>query len=137
MSFFRPLPALEARTEAFWRACRAGRLQLTRCRPCNFLIHPSKPLCPRCRGRDLDTAVLSGRARVHSYTINHKAWYPGQDVPYAIALVELVEQSDLRLMTNIVGCPLERIHIGMPVRVRFEVLNDDIALPLFEPEVEA
>lgn len=136
MSFFRPLPALEPRTEAFWRACRAGRLELTRCRPCNYFIHPSKPLCPRCRGRDLDTAELSGRGRVYSYTVNHKAWYPGQDVPYAIALVELIEQPGLRLMTNIVECPVERICIGMPVRVRFEILDDDIALPLFVPEGE-
>lgn len=73
---------------------------------------------------------------MYSYTVNHKAWYPGQDVPYAIALVELIEQPGLRLMTNIVECPVERICIGMPVRVRFEILDDDIALPLFVPEGE-
>ena len=59
--FPRPLPALEPRTEAFWRACRAGRLEFAHCVPCDFLIHPARPICPRCRGRNLDTAVVSGR----------------------------------------------------------------------------
>ena len=129
----RPLPALEPRTEAFWKACRAGRLEFTRCIPCNFLIHPSRPICPQCRGRDLDVAAVSGRARLHSYTINHQAWFPGQEVPYVIGLVELEEQAGLRLMTNVIDCPLDRLRIGMPLRVVFENLSDDVALPLFEP----
>jgi len=134
MSLFpRPAPALEAHTEAFWRACRAGRLEFTRCVPCAWLIHPSRPICPRCRGRSLDVAVVSGRARLHSYTVNHQAWFPGQPVPYVIGLVELVEQDGLRLTTNIVNCPLDRLAIGMPLRVCFETVTDDVALPLFEP----
>jgi uncharacterized OB-fold protein len=106
---------------------------MSRCSACDWYIHPGRPICPRCRGRELAPSQLSGRARLHSYTINHKAWFPGQAVPYAIGLVELVEQRDLRLTTNIVNCPLERIAIGMPLQVTFEVVNDDIALPLFEP----
>jgi acetyl-CoA acetyltransferase/uncharacterized OB-fold protein len=131
--FFRPLPALEPRTEAFWRACRAGRLEFTHCVPCDHFIHPSRPICPKCRGRSLDVKPVSGRGRVHSYTVNHKAWYPGQPVPYVIALVELVEQSGLRLMTNIINCPIEHVQIDMPVRVVFENVSDEVALPLFEP----
>ena len=133
-SFIRPLPALEPRTEAFWRACHAGRLEFTHCVPCNFFIHPSRPICPRCRGRTLDTAPVSGRARLHSYTVNHQAWYPGQDVPYVIGLVELVEQPGLRLMTNVINCPIERVRIDMPLRVVFEPVSDAVSLPLFEPE---
>jgi len=137
MSLFpRPLPALEANTEAFWRACRAGRLEFTHCVPCNWLIHPSRPICPRCRGRNLDVVAVSGRARLHSYTVNHQAWFPGQPVPYVIGLVELLEQPGLRLTTNIVNCPPERVAIDMALQVVFEIVTDDIALPLFEP-VEA
>ena len=129
----RPVPALEPRTEAFWKACRAGRLEFTRCIPCNHLIHPSRPICPLCRGRELDVATVSGRAGLHSYTVNHQAWFPGQDVPYVIGLVELEEQAGLRLMTNIIECPLDRLRIGMPLRVVFENVTDDVALPLFQP----
>ncbi len=133
-AFVRPIPALEPLTEAFWRACRAGRLEFTHCVPCDHLIHPARPICPRCRGRSLDTVQVGGRARLYSYTVNHQAWYPGQPVPYVIGLVELVEQPGLRLMTNIVRCPLEDVQIGMPLRVLFEEVTDTIALPLFAPE---
>lgn len=130
----RPVPALEPHTAAFWRACRAGRLEFTHCLACDYLIHPSRPICPKCRGRRLDSVPVSGRARLYSYTVNHQAWYPGQAVPYVIGLVELVEQPGLRLMTNIVHCPLERVHIGMRLRVLFENVTDAVALPLFAPE---
>ena len=136
-TFIRPLPALEPRTEAYWRACRAGRLEFTHCVPCDHFIHPSRPICPRCRGRDLDVKQVSGRARLHSYTVNHQRWYPGQEVPYVIGLVELIEQPNLRLMTNIVNCPIERVQIGMPLRVVFENVCDEVALPMFEPELAA
>ena len=129
----RPVPALEERTQAFWRACRAGRLEFARCRPCRFLIHPARPICPKCRGRDLDTKQVSGRARLFSYTVNHQPWFPGQEVPYVIALVELAEQPGLRLTTNLVNCPLERVDIGMELQVVFENVSGEVALPLFEP----
>jgi uncharacterized OB-fold protein len=131
--FTRPVTDLEPHNEAFWSACRAGRLEFTRCASCGWYIHPSRPLCPRCRGRDLRPAQVSGRARLHSYTVNHQAWFPGQTVPYVIGLAELVEQAGLRLTTNIVNCPLDRLEIEMPLRVVFEIVNDDIALALFEP----
>ena len=129
-----PLPALEPETEAFWRACRAGRLEIARCRACGWYVHPPRPICPRCHATDVRPQAVSGRATVASYTVNHKAWMPGMDVPYVIALVELVEQADLRLTTNLVGCQADGVAIGMPVKVTFEVMNDDVALPLFEPD---
>lgn len=134
MRFPGPIPALEPRTEAFWRACGQGRLEFTHCVPCDFLIHPSRPICPRCRGRQLDLRTVSGRARLHSYTVNHQRWFPGQEVPYAIGLVELVEQPGLRLMTNIINCPPEALVIGMSLRVVFDPVSDEVSLPLFEPE---
>jgi acetyl-CoA acetyltransferase/uncharacterized OB-fold protein len=131
---FGPIPALEPLTEAFWKACHAGRLEMTRCRRCRWYIHPSRPRCPKCRGDELETAVLSGRGRLFSFTLNHKAWYPGQEVPYAIGLVELEEQEGLRLMTRLVDCPPEKLAIGLPVRVVFEEVSDEVSLPLFAPD---
>lgn len=133
----RPVPALEERTQAFWRACRAGRLEFTHCRPCGYFIHPARPICPKCRGRELETRQVSGRGRLFSYTVNHQAWFPGQEVPYVIALVELVEQTGLRLTTNLVNCPVERTEIGMALQVVFENVTDEVALPLFAPTEDA
>ena len=130
-----PLPALEPESERFWRACRAGRLEITRCRACGWYIHPPRPVCPRCQAREVSWEAVSGRATVVSYTVNHQRWMPGMEVPYTIGLVELVEQADLRLTTNLVGCAPDAVEIGMPVRVTFREVSDEIALPLFEPDL--
>ena len=130
-----PLPALEPESERFWRACRAGRLEITRCRACGWYIHPPRPVCPRCQAREVSWEAVSGRATLVSYTVNHQRWMPGMEVPYTIGLVELVEQADLRLTTNLVGCAPDAVEIGMPVRVTFREVSDEIALPLFEPDL--
>jgi len=75
---------------------------------------------------------VSGRGHVASFTVNHQQWNPaGRTAPYVIAIVELVEQPGLRLITNVVGDGAERVEIGSPVTVRFEQL-EDVWLPLFE-----
>jgi acetyl-CoA acetyltransferase/uncharacterized OB-fold protein len=134
MAAIRPLPALEPETERFWRACREGRLEIMRCRGCGRWIHPPRPVCPGCHESDVGWEPVSGRATVSSFTVNHQRWFPGQEVPYVIALVELVEQQDLRLTTNLVDCAPAAVTIGMPVRVRFEAASDEIGLPLFVPD---
>jgi acetyl-CoA acetyltransferase/uncharacterized OB-fold protein len=129
-----PLPALEPETERFWRACREGRLEITRCRVCGWWVHPPRPVCPRCLSCEVGWEAVSGRATVASWTVNHQRWMPTVEVPYVIGLVELVEQADLRLTTNLVGCAPDDVRIGMPVRVTFQPASDEIGLPLFEPD---
>ena len=108
-------------------------LRFLHCQACKHYIHPPQPICPECLGKDLAVEAVSGRAVLATYTINHQPWIPGVPIPYAIALVEIVEQRSLRLMTNLIHCPLEEIEIGMPLKVHFEH-HDDVWLPLFEPE---
>ena len=49
-----------------------------------------------------------------------------------LALVELEEQADLRLVTNIVNCDPAEVGIGMPVQVDFEE-QADVFVPVFKP----
>jgi uncharacterized OB-fold protein len=53
-------------------------------------------------------------------------------VPYVYALVDLDEGP--RLTTNIVGCPVDEVAVGMRVRARFEDVDDATAVVLFEPD---
>ena len=126
-----PLPELRFENVPFWTGGEKGELLIARCRACRLWTHPPQPRCPSCLG-DLAPEPVSGRATVHTYTINRHAWFPGQEVPYAIAIVELAEQTGLRLTTRLVGIAPEAVRIGLPVRVRFEQV-DDVWLPLFEP----
>jgi hypothetical protein len=55
----------------------------------------------------------------------------GVEVPYVVAVIELAEQHDIRLMTNMPRTPIEDVHVGMKVKVFFEQ-HGEIFVPLFE-----
>ena len=129
---FRVLPQLNAMNRHFWTGGERGELCLLRCRACRHWIHPPAPICPVCLSREVGAEATSGRARVATFTVNHQPWIPGFEPPYVIAIVELEEQSDLRLMTNIVGCPVGDVKIDMPVQVEFREQGDVFA-PVFGP----
>ena len=95
-------------------------------------MHPPVPICPRCRSRNWEPSLVSGRGTVIGFTVNAHPWLPGFDPPYVIANVALAEDVDVRLTTNIVGCDPGQVGIGQQVAVRFEQ-HDDVWIPLFEP----
>ncbi|MEP6623148.1 MAG: Zn-ribbon domain-containing OB-fold protein [Acidimicrobiia bacterium] len=133
---FRILPALTDLNREFWTAGARGELRFLRCNACGYYNHPPTAMCPVCHSKDLAPHTVSGRATLHTYTVNHQAWMPGPELPYVIAIVEFPEQEGLRLTTNVVNCALEDLAIGMPMRVTFEHHTDgedEIYIPLFEP----
>ena len=52
----------------------------------------------------------------------HHLFHPAfkDDLPYVTALIELEEQDNLRVFTNIVETPIEDVRVGMQVEVLFE-----------------
>lgn len=128
----RPLPALDRDSRPYWTGGENGELLIERCRDCRTYVHPPTGFCPQCESRNVAPEAVSGRARVTSFTVNHKQWMPGLEVPYVLALVTIEEQDDVMLATNIVDCPVENVRIGMAVAVRFEQ-NEEIWVPLFAP----
>jgi uncharacterized OB-fold protein len=128
----RLLPSLNQYNRDFWTGGRDGELRIQRCSGCGYYIHPPAPVCRRCQAMSgLDPAVVSGDATVVTYSINYHPWAEGQK-PYVMALVQLDEQADLRLVTNIVGCDVTDVAIGMRVHVTFESTGD-VFVPLFAP----
>jgi uncharacterized OB-fold protein len=128
----RQLPGLDAENRFYWTAGARGRLEISACGDCGTFVHPPRPRCSRCGGAHMAPAPVSGRARVASYTVNRQKWVPGLAVPYVFAVVELEEQAELYVFTNIVGCPAEAVTRGMPVEVVFEQ-HEDVWLPMFQP----
>ncbi len=128
---FRLLPRLSDDNRFFWTSGADGRLRFQRCSSCSMLVHPPGPVCPRCLGDNLAPHAVSGRATVTSYTVNVQQWVPGA-APYAVGVVEIEEQPDVRLTTNLVDVDEDDLAVGMPVEVVFEPA-DDVFLPLFRP----
>jgi uncharacterized OB-fold protein len=129
---FRVLPAVLPETKPFWTGGEVGELRFWKCDDCGYIQHPPSPRCPRCLSKNLSVTVVSGRATVHTFTVNHQPWYPNLDPPYVVAIVTIEEQDDVRLTTNIVNCAPEDVSIGMPVQVTFDQY-DNVWLPMFEP----
>jgi uncharacterized OB-fold protein len=129
----RVLPRLDESNRFFWTSGAQGVLRFLRCQRCRRYVHPPAPLCPYCEdglGR-LEPEAVSGRGRLHCFTVNHQQWIPG-DGPYVVGLVTIDEQHDVRLMTNVVDCAEADLVVGMAVEVAFEQ-HDDVWLPLFRP----
>jgi hypothetical protein len=76
--------------------------------------------------------AVSGRASVRSVTINHQPFVPGVATPFAIAVVNIAEQDDVNLTTNILEAAPEAVKPGMPVQVTFEQ-RGEVFVPLFKP----
>ncbi|MDT5100135.1 MAG: uncharacterized protein QOC76_3872 [Mycobacterium sp.] len=131
----RMLPGLDEHNRAFWTGGGDGRLLVTWCAHCELWVQPPAGECPVCRGA-LVPLPVSGRGTVFTYTVNYQPFNPAVPVPYVIAIVELEEQTDLRIATNIVECEPDSVCIGLPVEVRFErqdVDGDNVFMPVFAP----
>lgn len=114
----------------YWTSGVAGRLSLLRSRSSGRWVHPFWSVSED--DPDLAPAPVSGKGCVFTYTINQHAYNPRVPPPTIIAIVQLDEQDDLRIVTNIVNCAPDEIEIGMPVSVLFEQ-HGDLFVPVFQP----
>lgn len=131
----RPLPEADEWSLPFWEGSAAGELRIQRCASCKRLRHLPRPMCPHCRSLEWDSVVVSGRGRVYSWIVIHPPVMPAfkDRLPLPIALVELEEDPEIRVVGNLVDCPPERIAIGLDVEVTFERIAEDVVLPQWRP----
>jgi uncharacterized OB-fold protein len=129
---WRPTPKLDDENRFFWTSGADGKLRFLHCDACDYYIHPPAPVCPKCLAAEVAPKAVSGRASVRSVTINHQPFVPGVATPFAIAVVNIAEQDDVNLTTNILDAAPEAVTIGMPVQVTFEQ-RGDVYVPLFKP----
>ena len=115
----RILPKIADDTRAYWTGGADEQLRIARCESCRRFVHPPRANCPDCAEPLVFTAV-SGNATLFTYTVAHQQFHPAVPTPFVIALVELVEQPGLRLVTNLVDCDPDSLTTGMALRVRFE-----------------
>jgi uncharacterized OB-fold protein len=127
----RKLPALTPDTAPFWQGGARGLLQIYFCNVCRRFFHPPNPICPSCSSFDVAPRAVSGRGHVVTFTINHQPWNSELTQPYVVAIIELVEQAGLRLLSNVVDCDPDSVAIDMPVSVTFQQV-EDIWIPVFE-----
>ncbi|MDV7136530.1 Zn-ribbon domain-containing OB-fold protein [Williamsia muralis] len=129
---FRMLPAPTPQSQDYWAGGRDGELLIHRCHTCQNFFLPGAPVCWRCRSTDVAPEPVSGRGSVAAFTVNRQTWIPVFPPPYTVALIELAEQPDARVVSNIVDIDPADVTIGLEVEVFFEEW-EDVWIPLFRP----
>lgn len=95
---------------------------------------PPDVVCTACGSTDprYEFTPVSGRGTVRSWTVVRQAFLPGFDLPFVLVDVELAEQPGLRLIGRLLDGVGADLHLGAAVRVAFEDLSDEMAVPAFE-----
>ncbi|MFD3991713.1 bifunctional MaoC family dehydratase N-terminal/OB-fold nucleic acid binding domain-containing protein [Streptomyces sp. NPDC058583] len=125
----RPRPVVNRDNAGFWEGVAAHRLLIQRCGDCAALRLPWLPGCADCGSPEWDMVEASGAGTVYSYVVMHHPSFPAFDPPYAVGLVELAE--GVRMISNVVGVPYDKVRIGMPVRLEFLRVDEELELPVF------
>ncbi|ORT57911.1 bifunctional MaoC family dehydratase N-terminal/OB-fold nucleic acid binding domain-containing protein [Streptomyces sp. CB03238] len=125
----RPRPVINRDNAGFWDGVAAHRLLIQRCGGCGTLRFPWLPGCNACGSAEWDTVAASGEGTVYSYVVMHHPPFPAFDPPYAVGLIELAE--GVRVISNVIGVPYDKVRIGMPVRLEFLRVDEELELPVF------
>ena len=128
-------PIVQPESDFFWQELRAHRLVLRHCEACDAPYFYPRDHCPRCLSSATRWIEASGRGRLYSFAIVHRA--PSAifeaSVPYIVALVDLDEGP--RVATNLLGVSPDpdAIEIGIPVEAVFDDVSDQWTLLRFRP----
>lgn len=119
-------PPINPESKEFWDATKQGKLLVARCPETGKHVWWPRKVSPFTGKSNMELVESKGEGVVYTYSVMRRT--PSQ---YCIAYVTLDEGPTM--MTNIVNCDLDTVKVGMRVKVTFEDLNDEAALPLFEP----
>lgn len=136
-SYEGPLPKPDKDSEVYWEAARRHELLVQQCSGCKrFRFYP-RSVCPNCLSDEFQWRPATGRGRLYSFTVIHRAPTPSfrDQVPYVLALIDLDE--GVRMMSNVIECDPDVVRIGMRVEVVFEDVTPEITLPKFKPSAGA
>ena len=131
MTADRLLPAPIGPNAEFYAYCARAELRLQRCASCTTWRHPPRHRCAVCGSLDSTWEHASGRGRVFSWTVTHRAVDPAFEPPYAIVVVETDEGP--RLVGNLRGIALDELRLDLPVVIEIEPVTDAVGLLWFGP----
>jgi len=127
----RPAPVKLNYNKPFWDAANEGKLMLQYCKDTNKYQFYPRPVSIYSGSRNLEWRESTGKGRVYTFSISHKAPPPFKITePYVVATIELEE--GVRVLTNIINCDPSKVEIDMPVRLAWVKAGED-NYPVFEP----
>jgi uncharacterized protein len=128
-----PRPLSPEMTRPFWEAAKRHELVMPRCTTCDHLFFYPRSECPRCLSNHLEWMQVSGRGRLHTYTVVYQPANAAfrDDTPYIYAVVQLDEGP--RMVSNVVQCDLDAVKVDMPLEAIFDDVTPECTLVKFKP----
>ena len=110
-----PEPDINEISKPYWEALQAGKLTFQHCRHCNNNWLPARGECPNCLEADWAWHQASGKAKLISWVVFHRAFHPAfaDRLPYNVAVVELAEGP--RMISNVIVDDAEKLAIDQPL----------------------
>ncbi|HCS44029.1 MAG TPA: DNA-binding protein [Pseudomonas sp.] len=121
-----PVPEQDGLSSPFWEGLRQSRLLIQRCNHCNTWQHPAEWICHACHAFELSWEEVEPHGVIYSWA---RVWHPAHPVivgatPYLVALVELPQACNVRLVGNLLGPATQPVIIGSTVQGVFECHAD-------------
>jgi uncharacterized OB-fold protein len=128
----KPIPVADELSRPFWEAAKERRLEVQRCGSCGYYNHPPRPFCDACLGEELSFVPISGRGTVYTFTVMHQRDVAGfeDEAPFINIVVELDEQAQLLMVSNLTIAERAKVKIGAAVEVYFED-REGVVIPQF------
>lgn len=115
----------------WWNAVDEGKVLIQRCKDCQTLRHPPRPMCGQCQSMNWDSIESSLDGEVLSYTCVRHPAVPGYPKDPICAVIRLGEGT--HIVANVVGCEYDDMSIGMKVKGKVEQVDEKTVLPQFYP----
>ena len=128
-----PIPSVSSDTEEYWKGLLAHKLVLPKCNDCGKVSFPPRRFCPHCMSFDVTWTEMSGRGKVHTFSVVYQNKSPGfaEKVPYTVGFIELDEGP--QMMSNVIDADPESVAIGDRVQIVYQDVMPDLTIPLFRP----
>lgn len=129
--FLKPLPQITEQGKPFWDALAEHRFVVPRCDDCGHYNWVPYPACRSCLSESQTWTEVSGTATLFSFSVVHRG--PGAfgaEVPYVVALGELVEQPlPCLVLGQLVGSDPADLRVGMDLRIAYEdIPGEDVTM---------
>jgi uncharacterized protein len=123
-----PEPLITPENQAFFEATAKGEFLLRYCKDCKHYHWHPRVICPHCGSDNTEWQPTNGktvRGTIYSYSVLRK----GVEFPYCLAYVNLPQ--GISMLTNIVDCDFDALHIGQEVELCFKPTPKGVQLPMF------
>jgi hypothetical protein len=106
----------------FWDATKRHELVVQKCTSCGAFQWGPEVICHKCHSFEMGWQKVSGRGRLYSWV---RCWNPvhpalKEACPYIVAVVELPDAGNVRMVGNLLGDPKQNPQFDSAVEAVFE-----------------